>query len=148
MDIRLQTDSGDLLDSGGGATEVDDPLVDPELKVIVGLGTVTARGTPSGDPEPPPRHWHWATDIAPLLLQLADKGVANLLKVRELGRGDRETDLLGALLLDLLLLVTSDVAHVPKRPGQTNLLKYNCVVYAHSHSKPSVTVKKKVTAWP
>ena len=57
MNLWLESDLCDLLDGGWGTNEIDDPLVDPELEVVVCLGTVTAWGSPGGDPEPPP--WHW-----------------------------------------------------------------------------------------
>ena len=109
-----------MLDSLRGSDEIDDALVDPELKVVVSFGTVTAWGTPGCDPEPPAWHWDWATNVPPLLLQFLDKAVANLLEVPELGRGDGKADLASILLDGLLLLVTSNVGHI--RKGQTDLL--------------------------
>lgn len=50
VNIWLDTDSCDLLDSLWWSMEVNNALVNPELEVIVGLSTVTARGTPGCDP--------------------------------------------------------------------------------------------------
>jgi hypothetical protein len=37
----LDVDGGDLLDDLGGRVQVDDPLVDPHLELVPGLGALT-----------------------------------------------------------------------------------------------------------
>ena len=118
MNFWLETNLCDLLDGRWGTNEIDDPLVDSELEVVIGLSTVTAWSPPGCDPKPPPWHWDWATNGELLLLQSLDKIAANLLEVWKLGGCDSKADALGWLLLsNFLLLVSGDVDHV-KRPNQ------------------------------
>merc|ERR1712111_177642 len=83
-DLDLHTwfdgDGSDLLDDLGGGVEVDHPLVDPQLEPVPGLGTLTARGLPGGDPQGLGGHPHWALDLELLLLGSLDQVGADLLQ--------------------------------------------------------------------
>ena len=48
--------------------QVDDPLVDPHLEPVPGLGTLAARGLPGGDPQGLGGHPHGALHLQLLLL--------------------------------------------------------------------------------
>merc|ERR1711992_474863 len=54
----LNVDGGDLLHNLGGAVEVNHSLVDPHLELVPGLGSLSARSLPGGDPEHLGRHPH------------------------------------------------------------------------------------------
>ena len=51
LDSGLDVDGSDLLDDLGGGVEVDHTLVDPQLELVPGLGSLTARGLTGGDPQ-------------------------------------------------------------------------------------------------
>merc|ERR1712079_682522 len=82
-DLDLYTwfdgDGSDLLDDLGGGVKVDHPLVDPQLEPVPGLGTLTARGLPGGDPQGLGGHPHGPLDLQLLLLGSLDQVGAHLL---------------------------------------------------------------------
>jgi len=45
IDTGVDSEVGDLFDDGSGAPDINDSLVDSHLVVVVGVGTVTTRGT-------------------------------------------------------------------------------------------------------
>ena len=79
--------------------EVDHPLVDPQLEPVPGLGTLTARGLPGGDPQGLGGHPHWALDLQLLLLGSLDQVGADLLQTLDGTRGQGDPDPVDHLLL-------------------------------------------------
>merc|ERR1719295_1191021 len=102
-DLNLHTgfdgDRSDLLDDLGGGVEVDHPLVDPQLEPVPGLGTLTARGLPGGDPQGLGGHPHWALDLQLLLLGSLDQVGADLLQTLDGAGGEGDPDPVDHLLL-------------------------------------------------
>merc|ERR1711868_96214 len=92
-------DGSDLLDDLGGGVEVDHPLVDPQLEPVPGLGTLTARGLPGGDPQGLSGHPHWALDLQLLLLGSLDQVGADLLQALDRPGGQGDPDPVDHLLL-------------------------------------------------
>ena len=92
-------DGSDLLDDLGGGVEVDHPLVDPQLESVPGLGTLTARGLPGGDPQGLGGHPHGALDLQLLLLGSLDQVGADLLQALDSAGGQGDPDPVDHLLL-------------------------------------------------
>jgi len=51
VDSRSDVHVGDILDLRRGSGEVNDPLVDPHLESIKGVGTLTARTLSDSEPQ-------------------------------------------------------------------------------------------------
>merc|ERR1719378_1507612 len=102
-DLNLHTgfdgDGSDLFDDLGGGVEVDHPLVDPQLEPVPGLGTLTARGLPGGDPQGLSGHPHWALDLQLLLLGSLDQVGADLLQALDGAGSQGDPDPVDHLLL-------------------------------------------------
>merc|ERR1711863_77969 len=102
-DLDLHTwfdgDGGDLLDDLGGRVQVDDPLVDPHLEAIPGLGTLTARSLTGGDPQGLGGHPHGALDLQLLLLGTLDQVGADLLQTLDGAGSQGDPDPVDHLLL-------------------------------------------------
>merc|ERR1712029_501493 len=102
-DLNLHTwldgDGSDLLDDLGGGVEVDHPLVDPQLEPVPGLGALTTRGLPGGDPQGLGGHPHGALDLELLLLGSLDKVGADLLQALDGTGGEGDPDPVDHLLL-------------------------------------------------
>merc|ERR1719234_1791590 len=73
---RLDVDGGDLLNNLRGRVQIDDTLVDPHLELVPGLGSLTARSLPGGDPEDLGGHPHWALHLQLLVLGAPDQVLA------------------------------------------------------------------------
>merc|ERR1711872_532218 len=105
----LNGDGGDLLDDLGGGVQVDDPLVDSHLEPVPGLGALTARGFPRGDPKGLGGHADGALHLQLLLLGTLDQVGADLLQGLDGPRGEGDPDAVDHGLLSgsaLAILVT------------------------------------------
>jgi len=75
-DLNLETgfdgDGGDLLDDLVRRVEIDDALVDPYLKSVQGIETLTTRSLTGGDTENLGRHEDGSLDLQFLLLGSPD----------------------------------------------------------------------------
>merc|ERR1739844_275139 len=92
LHARLDVDGGDLLDDLRGRVEVDDTLVDPHLELVPGLGTLTARSLPGGDPEGLGGHPHGALHLQLLVLGTPDQVLADLLQGLHVPGGEGDPD--------------------------------------------------------
>ena len=88
----LDGDGSDLLDDLGGGVKIDDPLVDPHLEPVPGLGTLTARSFPGGDAEGVGGHPDGAFGLEVLLLGTPDQVVAHLLQGLDVSGGQGDPD--------------------------------------------------------
>merc|ERR1719506_1919834 len=62
LDTRLDVDGRDLLDDVGGRVQVDQTLVDPHLKLVPCVGTLSVRGLTRHDSQLLRRQTHRALD--------------------------------------------------------------------------------------
>ena len=92
LHARLDVDGGDLLDDLGGRVEVDDTLVDPHLELVPGLGSLSARSLPGGDPQHLGGHPHRALHLELLVLGASDEVGAHLLQGLDVPRGQSDSD--------------------------------------------------------
>lgn len=102
---RLDGNLGDLLDNAGWSVQVNHSLVDSELKVVVGLRTLTVWRLSSVDSQ----NLGWHSDRS-LLQQVVFVGVSNdvarhVLKLLDLGGHQGDSDLEDGLLLLLVFLL-------------------------------------------
>jgi hypothetical protein len=100
LNSGLDGDRGDLLDNLLGGVEIDDPLVDPHLEPVPGVGTLTARRLPAGDKEVLGGETDGALHLEVLLVSLLEEVGANPLEVLDVPRGEGDTDAVGAALLN------------------------------------------------
>merc|ERR1712048_718481 len=84
-------------------------LVDPHLELVPGLGTLTARSLPSGDPEGLGGHPHWTLHLELLVLGSPDQVLAHLFQRLHVpgGQGDPDPVDRRFLLNSLSILVCS-----------------------------------------
>jgi hypothetical protein len=68
-------------------------LVDPHLKCVPGLGSLTARGLTGGDPEGLGGQTDGALDAELLVLRAVDELLADLLEGLDVARGQGNADL-------------------------------------------------------
>ena len=85
-------DGSDLLDDLGGGVKVDHPLVDPQLESVPGLGTLTARGLPGGDPQGLGGHPNGPLHLQLLVLGSLDQVTADLLQRLDITGGQSDPD--------------------------------------------------------
>merc|ERR1719370_2123874 len=105
----LDVDGSDLLDDLGRRVQVDHALVDSHLELVPGLGTLTARSLPGGDPEGLGGHPHWTLPLELLVLGSPDQVLAHLLQRLHVPRGQSDPDPVDRRLLlnSLSILVCS-----------------------------------------
>ena len=72
--------------------QVDDALVDAHLEPVPGLGALTARGLPGGDPQSLGGHPHGSLDLQVLVLGSSDQVAADLLQGLDILRGESDSD--------------------------------------------------------
>ena len=72
--------------------QVDHPLVDPHLEPVPGLGTLSTRGLPGGDPQGLGGHPDGALGLEVLLLGALDEVVADLLEGLDVAGGEGDPD--------------------------------------------------------
>jgi len=70
---RLDVDRGDLLHNLGWAVEINNPLVDPHLELVPGLGTLSTRGLTGGDTQGLGWHAHRSLHLQLLVLGSTDQ---------------------------------------------------------------------------
>ncbi|GIL90794.1 hypothetical protein Vretifemale_18529, partial [Volvox reticuliferus] len=127
LHTRLNADRGDLLDHIGGRVQVDETLVDPHLKAVEGVGTLTGGSLARGNAQHLCRHADRALHLKLLFLSTLDQVSADLLQVLHVLRsqGDADAVHLGSLRLHASLLNTGLGCHLyelgresdaPKRP--------------------------------
>merc|ERR1719244_2297679 len=92
LHTRFDVDRGDLLDDLRGRMKINDPLVDSHLELVPGLGTLTARSLPGGDPQHLGWHPNWALDLKLLVLGSPDQVSANLLQGLDIPTGQSDPD--------------------------------------------------------
>jgi len=108
-DINTGVDSevGNLLDDGRGAPDINDALVDSHLKVVVGVGTVTARGTARCHGQDLGGDTLGAGNFVALLLSTGDNLSAGMLKGLDIAATEGHSDLVDVFvdLFNLLVFV-------------------------------------------
>ncbi len=110
-DINTGVDSevGDLLNDGRGAPDINDALVDSHLVVVVGVGTVTARGTARCHGQDLGGDTLGAGNFVALLLSTGDNLSAGVLKGLDIAATEGHSDLVDVFMdflsLGLILLV-------------------------------------------
>merc|ERR1719474_1354076 len=77
---RLDVDRGDLLHNLGWAVEINNPLVDPHLELVPGLGTLPTRGLTGGDTQGLGWHAHRSLHLQLLVLGSTDQVSTDLSK--------------------------------------------------------------------
>ena len=92
LNPRLDGDGSNLPDDGGVGVEVDEPLVDPHLEPVPGVGTLAARRLPGGDPELLRRHANGAGDAELLVHRGTLQVSADLLQVLDVAGGKGDAD--------------------------------------------------------
>jgi len=92
FNARLDVDVDDLLEHLGRRVKVDETLVDSHLVEVPGLGTFTVWGLTGVDSKSLGWHTDRALDSELLLLGSLDELLADLLNVRGVGRGKRDSD--------------------------------------------------------
>lgn len=103
LDTSLDVDD-DLLDDFGGGVEVNQSLVDSQLKHIPGLGTLTTRSLSGRDLEVLGWKTNGTLDAEILGLGAVNEFLADLLEGRDLSGGEGDADLVGFWALAVLLL--------------------------------------------
>ena len=92
LNPRLDGDGSNLPDDGGVGVQVDEPLVDPHLEPVPGVGTLAARRLPGGDPELLRRHANGAGDAELLVHRGTLQVSADLLQVLDVAGGKGDAD--------------------------------------------------------
>ena len=88
--------------------EVNHSLVDPHLELVPGLGSLSARSLPGGDPEHLGRHPHRALHLQLLVLGAADEVAADLLQRLDVPGGEGDPDPVhGHVLLHTFSILTN-----------------------------------------
>jgi len=109
-DINTGVDSevGDLLDDGRGAPDINDALVDSHLVVVVGVGTVTARGTARCHSQDLGGDTLRAGNFVALLLSTGYNLSAGVLKGLDIAATEGHSDLVDVLvdLFNLLVFIS------------------------------------------
>lgn len=107
----LDGDGGDLLDDLGGGVQVDEPLVDPHLELVPGVGTLSGRSLTGGDPELLGGEADGAGDLQLLVDGAALEVGADLLEVLDVpgSEGDADPVDLGLLSRNSFLI---NVGHI------------------------------------
>ena len=106
----LDVDGGDLLDDLAGGVEVDDALVDAQLKLVPGLGALSARGLTGGDPQGLGGHPHGALHLQLLVLGSLDQVAADLLQGLNIAGGQSDPD-----AMNRCVLLNSSFAILPSK---------------------------------
>jgi len=104
VDAGVDSEVGDLFDNGGGAPDVNDSLVDAHLVVVVGVGTVTARGTARRDGEHLGGDALGARDLEALLLAAGNDLGAGVFKGLDVTAAEGHSNLVD-FLVDLNFLL-------------------------------------------
>ena len=100
--MTTKIDNYNLLDDLGGTVQVDDTLVNAHLKVVPGLGALTARRLAGGDAQDLGGHADGALDAELLVLGALDQVGAHLLQAFHISAGQGDADAVDRrLLLDL-----------------------------------------------
>ena len=76
----INLESGDVLDDGGWAVDIDDSLVDSHLISVVGVGSLTAWRFSCGNDKVLGWHSAWSLGFITLVLSSLDDLVASPLK--------------------------------------------------------------------
>lgn len=107
-------DTHDLLDNLRGRVQVDEPLVDPHLEPVPGLGTLTTGRLPGDVGEDLGGEPDGTLGSELLVLGSGDEVVADLFKVLYVSRGEGDADSvnLGRRGGCVNILVLGDVAHL------------------------------------
>ena len=80
IDRSVDSEGGDVLDSGGWAVDIDDSLVDSHLVSIPSVGSLTAWGLSGGDSQDLGWNSNWSLGLVTLVLSSNDDLVAGPLK--------------------------------------------------------------------
>jgi hypothetical protein len=114
VDAGVDSEVGDLFDNGGGAPDVNDSLVDAHLVVVVGVGTVTARGTARRDGEHLGGDALGAGDLEALLLAAGNDLRAGVFKGLDVTAAEGHSNLVD-FLADLNFLLHVFLCHCSER---------------------------------
>ena len=112
-DVNTSVDSevGDLFDNGAGAPDINDSLVDSHLEVIVGVGTVTARGTARCDSQDLGGDSLGTGNLVALLLGTGDDLGASVFKGLDVTAAEGHSDLVD-VFVDFFALLHVLVCHL------------------------------------
>jgi len=117
LNARLQADASDLLDDLAGRVQVDEALVNLQLKAIPCLRTFTTRSLTSGDLEDLSGETDGAFYSELFIFRSVDEVGRELLEVLDIATGEGNTDLVDFGLGDwctggiIFLFTLSDVTH-------------------------------------
>jgi uncharacterized protein with LGFP repeats len=98
VNTGVDSEVGDLLNDAGGAVDVNDSLVNAHLEAVVGVGTITAGGTTSGDGQHLGGDADDATGLVALLFGPGDDFGAGVLKGLDFPTTEGHSDSLDCLL--------------------------------------------------
>jgi hypothetical protein len=98
VNTGVDSEVGDLLNDAGGAVDVNDSLVNAHLEAVVGVGTITARGTTSGDGQNLGGDADDATGLVALLFGPGDDLGAGMLEGLDFTTAEGHSDSLDSLL--------------------------------------------------
>jgi hypothetical protein len=114
IDAGVDSEVGDLFDDGSGAPDINDSLVDAHLEVIVGVGTVTARGTARCHGKDLGGDTLGAGDLEALLLATGNDLSAGVLEGLDLTTAEGHSNLVD-FLVDLNFLLNVFLCHCSER---------------------------------
>ena len=80
IDGGVDLESGDVLDHGGWAVDIDNSLVDSHLISVPSVGSLTAWGLSGGDSQDFGWNSNWAFSVVSIVLSSDDDLVASPLK--------------------------------------------------------------------
>ena len=128
INTSVDLEVSDLLDNGGGAPHIDDSLVDSHLVVIVGVGTVTARGATGGHGEDLGGDTFGAGNFVVVLFGTGNDLGASVLEGLDFTTTESHSNLVD-VLVDFLLLLHVFLSHLVYKSSQINnntpLIKYS-----------------------
>merc|ERR1719266_1757222 len=101
-------DGGDLLHDLGGTVQVDDSLVDPHLKLVPGLATLSARSLTGGDSQGLGGHPDGSLHLQLLVFGSLDEVTADFLQRFHVAGGQGDPDTVdGSVLLHTFSILIS-----------------------------------------
>jgi len=98
LNARLDLDGRNLTDNIGGGVEINQSLVNSELKTIKGVGSFSARRFSGGDAKDAGGEANGALHLQILLLRSLDQRRANLLEVLDVLGGEGDADAMEVLV--------------------------------------------------